>query len=355
MTSDHGAAGSTSDAGATGIAAQLGAELTVADAEPAESRTAGSSSLETVCLDKYCYAPETACNLGNLKLSECANWQSAEPGVEADATDDYRPPWSGLALGSVDLSAVTATRRARIVALVGATNAGKTSALVAYFVRLRQGHTVDGMRFAGSFTLLGWDQIAHHPEFPPAGTRSFPPHTTSGRSQALLHVRIASHANQLVDVYFTDVPGEWFEEWAYESAEAPGAEWIAERADLFVLLSDTEALQGPERGRARSDYQVLARRVSSVAGEREVLPIRAKSDLGSAPDAISSAVDNTNLSLFGTIAAPMSVIADPPISNPLSPLDDVIRRATAPRPMPAFESGRGPDPFATLRQVQRQT
>ena len=100
---------------------------------------------------------------------------------------------------------------------------------------------------------------------------------------------------------------------------------------------------------------MLARRVSSVAGDREVLPIRAKSDLGTVPDAIDSVVRRTDLEFFGTAAAPMSVLADALVPNPLCPLDEVIRRATAPRPLPSFDSGRVLDPFAAFRQVQGQT
>ena len=301
----------------------------------------------TKCRDMYCYAPDTACHLGNTKLSDCENWRSEGESLRAESSDDYRPPWSGLALGSVDLSAVAATRRARIVAIVGAADAGKTSALAAYFIQLRRGHCVDGLRFAGSFTLLGWDQIAHHAEFPPGGSRSFPPHTTSGRSPALLHVRLASSPKQMFDVYFTDVPGEWFEEWAFEAASAPGAQWIAERADLFVLLSDTGALKGPERGQARSSYQVLARRVASAAGGRKVIPIRTKSDLGEIPERINSAVARLDLELFGTVASPMSVIADSPVPDQMSPLEDVIRCATARRPLPSLEAA---DPLDEFRR-----
>ena len=354
MNSDDDAATSRPDTDTTAAAPSCGSMLTAIKEESGAPRAAGADTSVAMCQNPYCYAPDTPCHLGSPNLATCENWQTAETSVNADTDDDYRPPWSGLALGSVDLSAIAATRRARIVALVGATNAGKTSALLAFFAQLRRGHSVDGMRFAGSFTLLGWDEIARHAEFPPGGTRSFPPHTTSGRSQALLHVRIASDSGQKFDVCFTDVPGEWFEEWAFEPTEAPGAEWIAGHADLFVLMSDTAALRGTERGQARTNYQVLARRVSSVAGDREVLPIRAKSDLGTIPDAIDSAIRKTDLELFGTTAAPMSVVADALVPNPLCPLDDIIRRATAPRPLPLFDSGRTPDPFAAFRQVQGQ-
>ena len=179
MTSDDETATSPPDMDTTAAAPSCDSVLTAVKEESDATRAAGADTSGATCQNSYCYAPDTPCHLGSPKLATCENWQPAESSVHADTDDDYRPPWSGLALGSVDLSAIAATRRARIVALVGATNAGKTSALLAYFAQLRRGHSVDGMRFAGSFTLLGWDEIARHAEFPPGGARSFPPHTTS--------------------------------------------------------------------------------------------------------------------------------------------------------------------------------
>lgn len=309
----------------------------------------GRSSTGDECRNKYCFVPDTPCHLGNLDLATCDNWQPSKAKSSVPSTDGYRPPWSGLALGSADLSAVAGTGRPRVVALIGAANAGKTSALAAYFIGLRRGHTTGDLSFAGSFTLLGWDQIAHHAEFPPAGSRGFPPHTTSGRSPALLHVRLASDTQRFYDVYFTDVPGEWFEEWAFEANDAPGAQWIADRADLFVVLSDSDALSGPDRGLARSSYQALASRVSSVANEREVYPVRAKADL-SVPDAISRALEQTDTEFFGVAAAPMSVVAGSPVSDPLHPLDAVIRKVTAPRGLARDEATQPSDPFLGFKE-----
>ena len=150
-------------------------------------------------------------------------------------------------------------------------------------------------------------------------------------------------------MYFTDVPGEWFEEWAFEANDAPGAQWIADRADLFVVLSDSDALSGPDRGLARSSYQALASRVSSVANEREVYPVRAKADL-SVPDAISRALEQTDTEFFGVAAAPMSVVAGSPVSDPLHPLDAVIRKVTAPRGLARDEATQPSDPFLGFKE-----
>ena len=301
------------------------------------------------CRNKYCFVPDTPCHLGSLDLAECNNWRPRSKRRSIPSTDGYRPPWSGLALGSADLSAVAGTGRPRFVALVGAANAGKTSALAAFFIGLRRGHATGGLNFAGSFTVLGWDQIAHHAELPPGGSRGFPPHTTSGRSPALLHVRLARDTQGFYDVYFTDIPGEWFQAWALEANDAPGAQWIADRADLFVVLSDSDALSGPDRGVARNSYQDLASRVASVANGREVYPVRAKADL-SVPDAISQALEQTDTRFFGVAATPMSVIAGSTVPDPLRPLGEMIRKVTAPRCLAHDEATRPSDPFLGFRR-----
>ncbi len=340
----------TSEVANTGPAVGTGPERPAADAIEANVPVLGSESAErstggqAVCRNQYCFAPDTPCHLGDANLVDCDNWQAQGQSDVAVSVEGDRPPWSGLALGSVDVTAVAATRRARMVALVGAADAGKTSALAAYFIGLRRGHVTDGLGFAGSYTLLGWDQIAHHAEFPPTGSRGFPPHTTVGRSPALLHIRLGDRPGNFADVLFTDVPGEWFEEWAFEADGHPGAQWIADRADVFVLLSDAGALGGSERGSARSAYQALASRVASVAGGRAVYPVRAKADL-EVPEAIEDALERTDTSYFGRSATPLSVIAGTKVRDALEPLDEIIRLATAPRPLTGQGVGRSSDPF----------
>lgn len=308
------------------------------------------------CTNQYCFAPDSNCHLGELEIASCINWQQDIPIQSAPMVEGERPPWSGLALGTVDAGGVAATRRARVVALVGGTGAGKTSLLTAIFTRLRRGGPIGGLRFAGSYTLLGWDQVTYLAAFPPEGTRGFPPHTTSGREPALLHVRLASGSRAFWDIYFTDAPGEWFEEWAYEPVEMPGAQWMSERADMFVLLSDSAALSGESRGAARNAYRVLASRVSSVANGREVYPVRAKYDLMSTVAAeIDEALNKTDIDLFGQTAAPLSVIAESPVPDALHVLDEVVQRVTAPAQLSVADPKLSSDPFLSYRSPLAKT
>lgn len=289
-----------------------------------------------VCHADYCYVAEgqTGCRDGHIPISAC-------PNVDLDVKTPDTPipgeamPWYGVSFGEADAETVTATGRPRVVALVGLPNAGKTTALAAYWILLRRGQELAGMRFAGSYTLLGWHAVARCLGWPPEGSRSFPPHTTAtgNREPALLHVAM-KQGDTVTDILFTDVPGEWFRDWAFDRDAVPGANWIAHHADVFVLLSDSDALRGPERGSARMQYLTLAGRVEQAAAGRPVLPVRAKADL-EVPETILETLSEKEASWFGRGAVPMSVHShEDSLPALLEPLDTVTRMATEPIVMP---------------------
>jgi len=82
------------------------------------------------------------------------------------------------------------------------------------------------------------------------------------------------------DFVLTDAPGEWFRNWAVnrDAAGAEGARWAAEHADVFLLVADREALAGREKGVARTDIQLLARRLADDLRERPVAFVWTKAD-----------------------------------------------------------------------------
>ena len=296
--------------------------------------SAASVSIRGGCSRKHCFAPDTGCLDGQASHDDCAHWDGE---TEEHAPGTQRPTWTGHSLGATDLEVVAVHRRPRLVAVVGAAGVGKTTALATYFLALRKGHRPLGMQFAGSFTLLGWYAVTRHLGFPPSGSHSFPPHTTSSadRSPALLHVRLATPAGQHQDLLFSDVPGEWFEEWAIEASAVAGAQWIAERADLFVVMSDSDALAGAERGVACNDYDILASRVSTAAGGRHVIPVRAKADIDVPPNIVER-LRHVDRRLFGREAQPLSVLAERGSTPLMGALDEVTglvlaRRGFSPR------------------------
>ena len=239
------------------------------------------------CPDKRCNAPEVSCRLGERTPAECDVWRS---GPKSDAGDDgperdpglTRLPWSGAALGTTDLAFVTGRSEPKLVAVVGPHNAGKTTLLGMFYQQVgRSGRVGDG-RFAGSYSLEGWEAIAHAMRWDDGAPR-FPPHTSSGagRAPGMLHLAHRPQTGRLADLLFADSPGEWFQRWSVDPAanDAEGARWVVERASALLVVADCEALSGAERGTARGDLLSLIRRVAATRRDRPVALVWAKADL----------------------------------------------------------------------------
>ena len=315
-----------------------------------------TSEQTVICNAQYCFAADgqSGCRDGFETIPICPNAQhieATEPHVPAATI----PPWSGLPLGKVDAEAIAGTGHPRLIALVGLSGSGKTTALAAFWTLLRRGHRPAGHDFAGSYTLLGWHAIARHMAWHPEGNREFPPHTTATgeREPALLHIAL-KRGDSVYDLLFTDLPGEWFREWAFDRDAVPGANWIAEQADLLMLLSDSKALSGEARGIARAQYNTLAARVAEEANDSPVLPVRAKADLPLSK-AMEKGLSEMETRTFGRPAMPMSVYGLNSHSDScLYPIDVAIDMATAPvmvRPPIRAETG---DPFLDFSaQVRR--
>ncbi len=324
---------------------------------PATSDGTVTNRRSMICDTQYCFATDgqIGCRDGYTPVTTCPNFQHVEAS-EPHVREVTIPPWSGLPLGEVDAEAILGTGHPRLIALVGLSGSGKTTALAAFWTLLRRGHRPSGYDFAGSYAMLGWHAISRPMAWHPEGQRQFPPHTTATgeREPSLLHVALR-RGESVYDLLFTDLPGEWFREWAFDRDAVPGANWIANESDLLMLLSDSQALRGAARGAARSQYDALAARVADAADGRPVLPVRAKADL-SLPCAMEKGLSEMETQRFGRPATPMSIYGLDGQNDPcLDPIDVAIDMATAPamvRPPKRSETG---DPFldfsAQVRQV----
>jgi len=239
------------------------------------------------CSLANCYVPASACDIG-LSYQECPYWKQVNktaPEVAAGVEEGNRLPWTGNTLGEMDLRFVTGAAQPQVVGIIGAFNAGKTTLLTTLYLLMGRGYKPSGYSFAGSYTLGGWENLAHHLRHANDSPPTFPPHTTSnqGRRPGLLHLSLRPDDNvnqSLLDVLLTDAPGEWFERWAVDktNSQAEGARWLAEHANSFALVADSEALSGPERGLMRHSLRQLAKRLSVEARGRPIALVWAKSD-----------------------------------------------------------------------------
>jgi hypothetical protein len=239
------------------------------------------------CSRSTCFAPETTCDLGILDRSKCPAWKGSEDGSSAEreaATDELLLPWSGSALGLADLSFVAGSRKPLVVGIAGPQNAGKTTLLAAWYLLLGRGVAgSEKRRFAGSYSLAGWEAVASALRWTPGQQPSFPPHTSSrgGRAPGLLHLAFREADAEARCYLFTDAPGEWFQKWAVnrDAVDGEGARWVAEHADVFLLIADRQALSGSNMGSARNSLQLLARRVAAERASHPVALVWTKSDV----------------------------------------------------------------------------
>jgi hypothetical protein len=255
------------------------------------------------CPNPVCDAPMSTCNLGSSRLADCPHWQhvaGAAPETQDEVAEPVLP-WIGDPLGELDLEIVTARSAPYLIGLVGAHDAGKTTLLTSLYILLWQGRFLARHSFAGSYTLRGWEGLAHALSWSPGQPPRFPAHTSraSGRTPGLLHLALRQDGRTLRDVLLTDAPGEWFESWAVDRSApgADGARWTFRHAGAFVLVIDSEALAGPRRGLARGQIIGLMRRMGDEIAGRRVAVVWAKSDC-SVPDGIRDVIRQTICAAF---------------------------------------------------------
>jgi hypothetical protein len=294
--------------------------------------------------------------MGEASLAECRVWNKVASAATGDASpvpdaDGVRLPWSGAALGTSDLAFLTARSEPKIVGVIGPHNAGKTTLLGLIYQQIGRSGRVGASRFAGSYSLEGWEAIAHALRWE-AGVPHFPPHTSSGsgRAPGLLHLALRDGQTRLSDVLFADSPGEWFQRWAVEptAADAEGARWLIDRASSILIAVDCEALAGPGRGQARSDAIALIRRVAAARAGRLVALVWTKADK-IVPEPIRKAVsDAAFLVMPDIVTFETSVVEFDSGGEKIQPVACVksILEWMVTRPVPGFQVT-GPRPVGT--------
>lgn len=198
--------------------------------------------------------------------------------------DGQRVSWTGSAMGQRDLEPLIARSRVLLIGLAGMENAGKTTFLALLYSLLRRGQSIPNYRFAGSYTLPGWELLAGFLTFKDGSNMvSFPPHTSrnAGRVPGLLHLALKDETDKLLDVVFADAPGEWFNEWRVneQAKNAEGAAWVHHYGDGFLLFADCQELAGAACGEARANIQMVANRLVVNLGARPLGLVWAKSDV----------------------------------------------------------------------------
>lgn len=180
--------------------------------------------------------------------SECPN-ATASTGAANHETPSALGPASARTfppvneLGINDARVVTLGRYVHLIAVLGATDAGKTCMLNSLYLLASHAGLAPRFRFAGSLTLAGFELRARRLRKWTNGRlpESLTEHTSHSdeRNPGLLHLALSDEklGGSRVELLLTDLPGEWTTK-LVEKARTADRFMFLQRADGLVIAVD---------------------------------------------------------------------------------------------------------------------
>jgi hypothetical protein len=233
------------------------------------------------CSNLECAAPPH-CHENNEDYKTCAFWlknnaiktEKEKPKRETKKTNIT---WSGEPFKIEDIKAVSNRSTPILIGVVGKADAGKTTFLAMLYTLLLNGKRFKQYTFAGSKTILGWEEL-HHKLKIQKNKVAFPDPTPSQYNR-LLHFALRNSNGQLKDILFSDASGEVFSFWSQnrEDANAENARWIYERSSAFILFIDCVDLI-KRKNLAKTEIVDIAQMLQHDLKNRPVIAVWSKSD-----------------------------------------------------------------------------
>jgi len=236
-----------------------------------------------ICKIAECGAPEVPCHNGCEDYRTCPNFISGIT-VKKKINEKIKTEkkksnlnWSGQAFSINDISLVSSRTSPILIGIVGKADAGKTTFLAMVYTLLLNGKRLKDYGFAGTKTILSWDELHHRLRLKRGGV-PFPPPTPVS-SNRLYHFALRTIEQQLKDILFTDASGEVFSLWSInrEDENAEFAKWIYANSNAFMLFIDCEALI-EQKNLAKREIMLIARQLSHDLKDRPVIAVWSKSD-----------------------------------------------------------------------------
>ncbi len=235
------------------------------------------------CKFRECGAPDIPCHIGKEDHTTCPNWieQSIEQtNKKVKLSQNLKKSnlsWNGQSFAIDDLSIVSRRTSPVLIGIVGNVDAGKTSFLAMVYTLLYNGKKLKRYDFAGTKTILGWDELYHKLKMQKSEV-SFP-NPTPVSLNSLYHLALRNNDEQLRDVLFSDASGEVFTLWSQnrDAENAENARWIYANSNGFMLFIDCESLIR-QKNLAKREILNIAHQLTHDLKERPVIAVWSKSD-----------------------------------------------------------------------------
>ncbi|MFA4869586.1 MAG: hypothetical protein WC623_15385 [Pedobacter sp.] len=234
------------------------------------------------CSNPDCVAP-ISCHLGKDDYKNCPSWainnqsKVVEVSKKTKSTKKNQLTWTGKPMMVDELPLVGPRNMPVIIGVIGKADAGKTTYLAMLFTLLLQGKSIPNYKFAGSKTILGWDELYHtlkvynsQVEFPEPTPLSY---------NRLHHIALRGDKKRLVDLFFSDASGEVFSRWSQNrnDTNADNARWIYQNSQAFMLFVDCDDLV-KRKNQAKTEIIDIAEMLRHDLRNRPVITLWSKAD-----------------------------------------------------------------------------
>lgn len=172
----------------------------------------------------------------------------------------------GEALARDDASSLQRRRLSRTIAIVAPNDAGKTS-LIASVYDLFQDGAIDGVGFAGSSTLIGFEKVCHNAR---TSSRRQMPHmerTSAGADASFFHLDLLPTGDELVSLFIADRSGEDYLA-IVDDLGRSGSLFELRRADVLTVLVNGEHLVSSEH---RHEAKAMTAQIVGALVEAEAV------------------------------------------------------------------------------------
>lgn len=189
--------------------------------------------------------------------------ESNENQIQEDSIDLL----PGRALTTQEAFRITSATQTKLILIAGAVGSGKTTLIASIFHCFQNGSFGDYL-FAGSDTLLGFDERCHLARTASGRSTANTERTKAGVDRKFLHLRVrAKDADAPIrNVLIVDLSGEHYRD-AKDSVDECRRLPLIRRADHFVQLVDGGKLVQPDQRQSTKNDAIMLLRSCLDAGQ----------------------------------------------------------------------------------------
>jgi len=235
------------------------------------------------CSNPECPAPPH-CHEGKDDYKQCDFWLKNNSAIIAKKEKPKKESknsnltWTGEPFKIEDVAQVSSRSTPIFIGVVGKADAGKTTFLAMLYTLLLNGKKFKNFNFAGTKTILGWDEL-HHKLKVQKNKVAFPDPTPS-QYYRLFHFALRNAENQLKDIFISDASGEVFSLWSQnrDDVNTENARWIYGNSNAFILFIDCMDLI-KRKNLAKTEIIDIAQMLQHNLQGRPVIAVWSKSDM----------------------------------------------------------------------------